>query len=226
MNKRSFSMNKVKFLLTYRYAEIIHDLVIAFTKSYLLGRLSNLKGKPDYRQADQLNQAARSGKQNIVEGVGQAQTSKSGEIKLLGVAKASFEELLMDFEDFLRQNDLEIYPKSSAKITAFRKTAYRLSDLRNLSDLGNLKEKPQLPGNPSEDANFLLTLCHLETYLLVRQIKTAIAKFAKEGGLNEKLYDMRKKPGDIKFRPVLSDLSSLSFSRYFDGELYSNGPYL
>ena len=93
-------MNKVKYLLTYRYAEIIHDLTVEFTKAYLLGHLSklrnlsNLKGKADYRQADQMNQAARSGKQNIVEGVGQSQTSKSGEIKLLGVSKASFEELL------------------------------------------------------------------------------------------------------------------------------------
>ncbi len=74
-------MNKVKYLLTYRYSEIIHDLTIAFTRAYLLGNLSgssnlsNLIGKADYRQADQMNQAARSGKQNIVEGVGQSQTS-------------------------------------------------------------------------------------------------------------------------------------------------------
>ena len=77
-------MNKVKYLLTYRYAEIIHDLTIEFTKAYLMGslstlrNLSNLSQKADYRQADQMNQAARSGKQNIVEGVGQSQTSKSG----------------------------------------------------------------------------------------------------------------------------------------------------
>ncbi len=192
-------MNKVKYLLTYRYAEIIHDLAVAFTKAYLLGHLSNsknlsnLKGKPDYRQADQLNQAARSGKQNIVEGVGQSATSKSGEIKLLGVAKASFEELLMDFEDFLRQNGLEIYAKGSPQVTKFRQIAYRLSDLRNLSDLGHLIEKPELPGNPQDDANFLLTLCHLETFLLDRQVKAAMDRFAKDGGLNEKLYSMRKK---------------------------------
>ncbi|OGE00976.1 hypothetical protein A3J17_00895 [Candidatus Curtissbacteria bacterium RIFCSPLOWO2_02_FULL_40_11] len=140
-----------------------------------------------------MNQAARSGKQNIVEGVGQSQTSKSGEIKLLGVAKASFEELLADFEDFLRQNNLEIYSKYDKRVTAFRKTAFRLSDLRNLSDLGNLKEKPKLPGNPQDDANFLLTLCHQETYLLDRQIKSAVDKFAKEGGVREKLYEARKK---------------------------------
>src|SRR3989338_8222941 len=193
------SINKVKFLLTYRYSEIIHDLTVEFTKAYLLGHLSKLRNlsnlgqKADYRQADQMNQAARSGKQNIVEGVGQSQTSKSGEIKLLGVAKASFEELLADFEDFLRQNNLEIYSKYDKRVTAFRKTAFRLSDLRNLSDLGNLKEKPKLPGNPQDDANFLLTLCPQETYLLDRQIKSAVDKFAKEGGVRDKLYEARKK---------------------------------
>ena len=192
-------MNKVKYLLTYRLAEIIHDLTVAFTKAYLSGNLSilrnlsNLSGKADYRQMDQMNQAARSGKQNIVEGVGQSQTSKSGEIKLLGVAKASFEELLSDFEDFLRQNNLEIYPKDDPRITAFRRKAYQLSSLSNLSDLGNLKEKPKLFGKAQDDANFLLTLCHQETFLLDRQIKAAIDKFAKEGGLNEKLYATRKK---------------------------------
>lgn len=191
-------MNKVKFLLTYRYAEIIHDLTVVFTKAYLLGNLSNLKnlshlrGRADYRQADQMNQAARSGKQNIVEGVGQAQTSKSGEIKLLGVSKASFEELLSDYEDFLRQNGLEIYAKDDSRVTVFRKTAYRLSDLSNLGDLGHLKEKPKLIGNPQDDANFLLTLCHLETFLLDKQIKAAMDKFAKEGGIREKLFTSRK----------------------------------
>ena len=192
-------MNKVKYLLTYRYAEIIHDLTIEFTKAYLLGRLStlrnlsNLRQKADYRQADQMNQAARSGKQNIVEGVGQSQTSKGGEIKLLGVAKASFEELLADFEDFLRQNNLEIYAKPDPRVTKFRQTAFRLSNLSNLSDLGNLKEKPELPGNPQDNANFLLTLCHQETYLLDKQIKAAMEKFAREGGVREKLFTTRKK---------------------------------
>lgn len=177
-------MNKVKYLLTYRYAEIIHDLTVKFVKIYINYRS---------RTKDQMEQAARSGKQNIVEGVGQSQTSKKGEIKLLGVAKASFEELLMDFEDYLRQNRLEIYPKTDSRITKFRQIAFRLSHLRNLSSLGNLIEKPELPGNPQDDGNFLLTLCHQETYLLDRQIKAAEEKFIKEGGLTEKLYSARKK---------------------------------
>src|SRR3990167_8695530 len=173
-------MNKVKYLLTYRYAEIIHDLTVQFVKKYILSSLSNLSRlRYDRRQADQMNQAARSGKQNIVEGVGQSATSKKGEIKLLGVAKASFEELLTDFEDFLRQNNLAIYPKTDSRVTAFRRTAFRLSNLSNLSDLGNLIEKPALPGAPQDAANFLLTLCHQVTYLLDRQIKAMEEKFIK-----------------------------------------------
>ena len=93
----------------------------------------------------------------------------------------------------MRQNGFEIYAKGDPRVTKFRQIAYRLSDLRNLSDLGNLKEKPELPGNPQDDANFLLTLCHLETFLLDKQIKAAIARFAKEGGLSEKLYEARRK---------------------------------
>lgn len=180
--------------MTYRYAEIIHDLTIEFTKKYILRNLSNLGHlKPDFRQADQMNQAARSGKQNIVEAVGQSQTSKKGEIKLLGVAKASLDELLMDFEDFLRQNRLEIYPKTDPKVTKFRQIAYKLSHLSNLSNLGQLIEKPTLPDNPQDAANFLLTLCHLATYLLDRQIKSMEERFVKVGGFTENLFKKRVK---------------------------------
>ena len=189
-------MNKVKYLLTYRYAEIIHDLTVEFTRKYTLSRLSNLGNlRPDYRTADQMNQAARSGKQNIIEGVGQSKTSQKGLIKLLGVANASFEELLADYEDFLRQNKLAIFPKGNPRVANFRKIAYRLSDLRNLSDLGEFKEKPKLFDNPQDDANYLLTLCHQVTYLLDRQIKSAEKQFIKEGGYTEALFKRR-----IEFR--------------------------
>jgi len=190
-------MNKVKFLLTYRYSEIIHDLTVEFTQKYVLSHLSSLRNlnfdrKPDYRTADQMNQAARSGKQNIVEGVGQGQTSEKGLIKLLGVAKASLEELLTDYEDFLRQNKLEIYPKTHPKVSEFRNLAFYLSNLRNLSNLGELIEKPRLFGNPQDDANFLLTLCHQATFLLSKQIKSAEEKFIQSGGYTENLYKKRR----------------------------------
>lgn len=176
------SIPKHKYLLTYRYAEIVHDLTVEFCQKFI-----------DYksRTKDQMEQAARSGKQNIVEGISGSQTSKKSEIKLLGVARASIDELLTDYEDFLRQRNLEIFPKTHPKITLFRQTAYRLSNLGNLSDLGNLIEKPKLPGNPTEDANFLLTLCHQLSYLLNRQIQQAEEKFVKEGGYSENLFKRR-----------------------------------
>lgn len=176
-------MNKVKYLLSYRYAEMIHDLTMDFVKANI-----------DYksRTRDQMEQAARSGKQNIVEGVGQSQTSEKGEIKLLGVAKASFEELLADYEDYLRQHNGQIFEKNDYRVTKFRQLAFELSNLRNLSDLGNLKKRPRLSGKPVIDANFLLTLCHQVTYLLDRQIKARIETFAKEGGFTENLFNKRK----------------------------------
>ena len=175
-------LNKIKYLLTYRYSEIIHDLTIEFCRKYI---------NYHSRTKDQMEQAARSGKQNIVEGIAQSPTSLKGEIKLLGVAKASLEELLADYEDYLRQHSLVIYPKTDPKITSFRRLAFKLSHLSNLSNLGNLIIKPKLPGNPTDDANFLLTLCHQATYLLDRQIKATEEKFITTGGFTEQLFQKR-----------------------------------
>ena len=176
------SLPKYKYLLTYRYAEIISDLTVIFCRKYI---------DKHSRTYDQMVQASRSGKQNIVEAVGESDTTKKNEIKLLGYSKGSYEELLADFEDFLRQKGLEIYPKTHPKIMIFRKIAYRLSDLRNLSNLGYLIEKPQLHGNPTDDANCLLTLCHIQTFLLDKQIKSLIIKFETEGGFSENLLRKR-----------------------------------
>lgn len=172
------SFPKYKYLLTYRYAEIIADLTVEFCKKYV---------EKYSRTYDQMVQASRSGKQNIVEAVGESDTTKKNEIKLLGISKGSFEELQADYEDFLRQKNAPIYPKADSKIAEFRKIAYRLSDLSNLSDVGHLGERPVLLDNPTDDANFLLTLCHIETYLLDRQIKAMISKFQQEGGFTESL---------------------------------------
>ena len=176
---------KHKYLLTYRYSEIVHDLTVYFCDRYLIGF--------DFRRTrEQMVQAARSGKQNIVEGIGQSTASKKGEIKLLNVAKASLEELTSDYEDFLRQRSLPIFAKNDPKTTFYRQTGYRLSDLRNLSDLGEFIEKPVLPATAIEAGNFLLTLCHLTTFLLSKQITAAEQKFLTEGGYTENLWKRRE----------------------------------
>ncbi len=183
-------LSKHKYLLTYRYSEIIHDLTVQFCDKFM-------PGFDQRRSREQMVQAARSGKQNIVEGVGQSRTSKKGEIKLLGVASASLEELITDYEDFLRQKRLQIWGKTDSKVVKLRQTAFKLSHLSNLSNLGDLIEKPSLPENPEEAANFLLTLCHLATYLLSKQIKKAEEDFVSGGGYSENLF---KKRLEVKIR--------------------------
>lgn len=184
---------KHKYLLSYRYSEIIHDLTVEFCQTFLsyANTLKYLSDLPTKRTMDQMIQAARSGKQNIVEGVGQSATSKKGEIKLLGVACASFEELTSDYEDFLRQRRLAIWPKTDSKVARCKHYAYRLSHLSNLSDLGTLLEKPKLPLRPEVAANLLLTFCHIATYLLSKQIKKAEELFITEGGYTENLFKKR-----------------------------------
>lgn len=178
------SLPKYKYLLTYRYSEIIYDLTFSFCHTFV----SEYKDK---RTREQMEQAARSGKQNIIEGIGQSQTSKKGEIKLLGVAKASLEELLADYEDFLRIRNLPIWPKTDENVGRLKHYAYRISDLSNLSDLGDLKEKPKLPEKQEVAANLLLTLCHVATFLLSKQIAKAEKDFLEKGGFTENLFKRR-----------------------------------
>lgn len=176
---------KHKYLLTYRYSEIVHDLTVYFCDRFLQGF--------DYRRTrEQMVQAARSGKQNIVEGIGQSTASKKGEIKLLNVAKASLEELTTDYEDFLRQRNFPIFAKGDPRVLNLRQIGYHLSDLRNLSSLGEFIEKPKLLENAIEAGNFLLTLCHLTTFLLSKQIAAAEQKFLTEGGYTENLWKRRE----------------------------------
>jgi|GEM_PF-569418 len=197
------SFPKYKYLITYRLSEIIFDLIDEFVLRYLnhLGRLSYLSLK------DQILKAARSIKQNIVEAVSEVVSLKI-QIKLLGVAYASVEELIADFEDFLRRKNLEIYPQNHSKVATFRSLGEHLSSLSNLNPLGHLKEKPALPTSPEDAANLILTLCHQLSYLLARQIKAAEEKFITTGGYTENLYQKRLKQRKLPKLPK----SSMAFT--------------
>jgi four helix bundle suffix protein len=177
------SFPKYKYLITYRLSEIIFDLVDQFILSHLsqLGDLSYLSLK------DQILKATRSIKQNIIEAVSEVASLKS-QIKLLGVAYGSVEELIADFEDFLRRKNLEIYPQNHPKIITFRRLGKNLSHLSNLSPLGELIKKPTLPASSQDATNLILTLCHQLSFLLHRQIKSMEAKFIEEGGYTENLF--------------------------------------
>ena len=102
-------------LKSYQTAEIIYDATAAFCERFIPLRS---------RTHDQMVQAARSGKQNIAEGSMGSGTSRKGELKLVGVARASLEELLLDYEDFLRQRSLPLWGKEHPQAKAVRKLAY------------------------------------------------------------------------------------------------------
>src|SRR5438270_597043 len=99
-------------LLSYRKAEIVYDVTFRFCERFL---------RRGDRTIDQMVQAARSGKQNIAEGSMAAGTSKEAEIKLTNVARASLEELLIDFEDYPRVRDLALWDKNGREATFVRK---------------------------------------------------------------------------------------------------------
>ena len=129
-----------------------------------------------------MEQAARSGKQNIAEGY--TMQSLESYIKLCGVANGSIKELAADYEDFLRQKGFEIWDKNDPKIGKFR--AFRAVWIKD-----NLPNTPNLPNNPEEAANMLLTFCQMESYLLNKQIEGLKRKFIEEGGFRENLFKQR-----------------------------------
>lgn len=184
------SQQPYKKLFTYWYAVIIYDHTVEFCNRWI----------KSYKLSEQMTGAGRSGKQNIVEGSDSLKTSMKSGIKLTNVAKASEEELLEDYEDFLRQRGLNVWPKDDKRVLVFRAKAAKLvKDLSNLSDLSKLREstkliqeKLPLPEDPEEAANLMLTLCHQITYLLNRQVESLEHKHEKEGGYTEKLYKRRR----------------------------------
>lgn len=134
------------------------------------------------RTKDQMEQATRSGKQNIAEGY--TMQSLESYIKLLGVAHGSFKELAEDYEDFLRFKKLQTWQKEDGRVRVFR--AFRAVWLGS-----NRPNTPNLPTDPEEAANMLLTFCQMETFLLKKQIDALTEKFIKEGGFRENLFKRR-----------------------------------
>jgi restriction system protein len=134
-----------------------------------------------------------------VEGSDDMSVSLKVAINLTGIAKGSLEELTGDLEDFLRQRKLAQWDKNDPRVLALRAKFATL--VRNLSDLSRLREEAettrllqeiQLPEDPGEASNFILTLCHQATLLLHRQVESLKLKHQKEGGLSEELYRKRK----------------------------------
>lgn len=169
-----------KDLKSYQAATIIYDLTVEFCNRYM-----TYPTNKSYRTYDQMVQAARSGKQNIVEASSQ-RASKKSEIKLLGVARASLEELLEDYQDFLRQRGLPLWEKDSPKAREIRGLAYQT----NRTDRTNRTYQTYL-SDPEGAANTTICLINQANYLLDRQIKVLEEKFILEGGYSENLLKRR-----------------------------------
>jgi four helix bundle suffix protein len=163
-------------LLSYRKSLIVFDATRRFCQRFL---------NPRDRTVDQMVQAARSGKQNIVEGSMASGTSKETEIKLMNVARASLEELLEDYRDFLRTRDIPLWDKDSREARFVRK----LGADRNAS---YETYRTYIETRPAEVvANIIVCLIHQANYLLDCQIRQLEQAFLDEGGLRERMTRAR-----------------------------------
>lgn len=163
-------------LLSYRKAEIVYDVTHCFCRRFLEKR---------DRTVDQMIQAARSGKQNIVEGSKAAKTSKEGEIKLTNVARASLEELLVDYRDFLRVRSMPVWAKDSREAKYVRRLGSNpdatFEDYREFAET-----RP-----PEIVANIAICLIHQANYLLDQQLRRLERDFLREGGMRERMTRAR-----------------------------------
>jgi|SRR5580765_6037505 restriction system protein len=177
-------------LRSYKVAEAVYDATVVFCRRFF---------SDDRRLTDQMVQAARSGVRNISEGSGASATSRKSEMKLTNVARSSLsDELLRDYESFLTQRGLRIWPKDSKEAKAMRARLMqdrvairpasngkiRLTGLFGLSDFV-AKAEPEIA------ANAMLCAVNQAAYLLHRQLESQGRAFLQTGGFTERLYTSR-----------------------------------
>jgi len=163
-------------LKSYQMSEIVCDATVLFCDRWV-GRRS--------RTHDQMVQAARSGKQNIAEGSMASGTSKKFELRLVSVARASLEDLLLDYQDFLRQRNLTLWGKNHFQTQKIRRLAYARD--RSYMTYKTYIESPA----PEVAANTMLCLIHQTNFLLDQQLRQLEKQFLENGGFTEKLYHTR-----------------------------------
>ncbi len=196
-------------LKSFQVAQLAYDVTVLFVEKYV-DRFS--------RTRDQMVQAARSGVQNIAEGSQASATSKKTELKLTQVARASLEELRLDYEDFLRQRSLPLLPPDHpalVRLKALRpetQSAFRSwvaeerkknRDTHGRTKTGtdeisvNVGERPcSSLSSACLAANGVLSLLNLSCWLLDRQVAKLAEEFENEGGFTERLYRVRRNRRD------------------------------
>jgi four helix bundle suffix protein len=188
-------------LKSFQVAQLIYDITFRFCDRYIEKRS---------RTQDQMVQAARSGVQNIAEGSQASGTSKKTELKLTNVARASLEELRLDYEDFLRQRGLPIWgrddPRRQGLIDRRCATADEVAAwVREEYDRGRGgqsglrgQEQPSTPAFPEVAANAALVLLAVACSLLDRQLAAQAKAFETEGGFTERLYRVRSEKRSLR----------------------------
>ena len=171
--KKAVVWNELYF---YRKSDAIYQLTVEFCKRFLPAHGD--------RTVDQMVQAARSGKQNIVEGSEDGQTSSEMEIKLLNVARGSLQELRLDYQDYLNTHHLPMWPADSERQQRLREFCHSHNDY---SDYAPFVAKM----SDEEMANLLLTLCHQTDKMMCSYIEKLEHRFVTEGGIKERIYAAR-----------------------------------
>lgn len=167
--------NLYRNLIAYRKAVVIYDLTYHFCERFIaIGD----------RTKDQMIQAARSGKQNIVEGKAISLTSAETHLKLLGVARSSFQELLEDYIDYLRTRNLRIWETNSKEVETMRNLGLTYQDSKFFVELAETR-------NDEVIANMAIVLLYQEDVLLRKHIEKQISRFVNEGGFRESLTKAR-----------------------------------
>lgn len=164
-------------LLCYQKALVVYDLTYHFCERFLDRR---------DRTCDQMIQAARSGKQNIVEGVVDLSTSFEMVIKLLNVSRGSLAELKEDYLDYIRTRRLRLWEDGSAEKEAMRRLGIQHSDSAYFLALAEVR-------NDETIANMVLVLLYQAEHLIYNYIKHLEERFVEEGGFREKMYHARVK---------------------------------
>jgi len=174
-------------LRSFQVAQIVYDGTVLFCNRFIEKRS---------RTHDQMVQAARSGVQNIAEGSLASATSKKTELKLTSVARASLGEMLLDYEDFLRQRQLSQWLKNDPEALVVRsKFKERKGVPSQTSHRPNPSEPYSFVALPADVlANTLICLINQASYLLWQQMKSLEMSFIKEGGFSERMYAARKNP--------------------------------
>ena len=164
-----------KNLISYQKAEAIYDITVFFCRKFL---------SPRDRTVDQMIQAARSGKQNIAEGVAAASTNAETEIRLVNVAKASLIELRTDYEDYLRTHSQPQWAEGSAEIEAMRTLGKEHNDSAFFMSLVQTRPAATI-------ANMAIVLLRQTDFLLFRQLEALGKRFVSDGDLHERLAAAR-----------------------------------